>query len=487
MAAHKEPSVLHSVADLLDRPVATDQLLQTMVDRIKQEVGAERCTLYLIDANTSELVSKVAHLPELKEIRLPMGKGVAGHVAATGHVLNLPDVKGDPRWFSGIDAKTGFETRSMLVVPVLDRDHKTIGVIQLLNKSEGLFDEGDELLLEQLAEQVGQALDCTSMRPADHMEQGLILDGPLNHFIGNCPAMKELFDHILSAAPTDATVLIRGESGTGKTLVAQALHENSARREGPFVHVDCTTLPSGLIESELFGHERGAFTGAERTVLGKVEQAHGGTLFLDEIGDLPLELQGKLLRFLQEQRFERLGGRKTIQVDVRIVAATNADLEALMSSGRLRTDLYYRLRVVQLFVPELKQRGPTDIEKLALHFLSVFSRRYRKRPRTFSDNALRRLVMYDWPGNVRELEHCIESAVVLSRSELIDSEHLSLPASVSESAITVTEGGGYAPGLPLEEVERDHIRRTLDACGGNRTKAARLLGIGRNTLARKLK
>jgi len=326
------------------------------------------------------------------------------------------------------------------------------------------------------------------MRPADDMEQGLVLDGPFNHFIGQCPAMKELFGNILAAASTDATVLIRGESGTGKTLVARAMHENSSRRKGPFVHVDCTTLPSGLIESELFGHERGAFTGADRTVQGKVEQANGGTLFLDEIGDLPLELQGKLLRFLQEHQFERLGGRKTIDVDVRIVSATNADLETLMSEGRLRRDLYYRLRVVELLVPELKLRGPEEIEKLALHFLSVFSRRYRKQPRQLSKGALSRLTMNDWPGNVRELQHCIESAVVLSRTEMIDSDHLSLPPSASqEPSITVTEGGGYPPGLPLEEVERDHIMRTLDACDGNRTRAASLLGIGRNTLARKLK
>ena len=488
MVKQKEPSVLHSVADLLDRPIATDQLLQKMVDRIKQELGAERCTLYLVDAQTSELVSRVAHLPEIKEIRLPMGKGVAGHVAETGEVVNLPDVRGDSRWFGGIDEKTGFETRSMLVVPVRDESSKTMGVLQLLNKTHGLFDEDDEQLLLELASQVSEALGCTSMRPADHLEQGLILDGPFNHFIGKCPSMQELFEHILAAAPTTATVLIRGESGTGKTLVARAIHENSDRRTGPFVHVDCTTLPSGLIESELFGHERGAFTGADRMVRGKVEQANGGTLFLDEIGDLPLELQGKLLRFLQEFQFERLGGRGTIDVDVRIVSATNADLESLMTEGRLRRDLYYRLRVVELKVPELRLRGAEEIEKLALHFLALFSKRYRKPPRKLSKSALQRLMTYDWPGNVRELQHCIESAVVLSRSETIESEHLSLPPSASqEPSITVAEGGGYPPGLPLEEVERDHIRRTLEACDGNRTKAAKLLGIGRNTLARKLK
>ncbi len=279
-----------------------------------------------------------------------------------------------------------------------------------------------------------------------------------------------------------------GDSGTGKTLVARAVHENSLRCSGPLVHVDCTTLPAGLIESELFGHERGAFTGADRQVRGKFEMADGGTLFLDEIGDLPLGLQGKLLRFLQEHEFERLGGRKTLKADVRVISATNADLEALLKEGKFRRDLYYRLRVVELVVPPLRERGPVDIERLAEHFLAVYSRRHRRKARAVSPAAMQRLKSYDWPGNVRELEHCIESAVVMSTAAVIDAEHLSLPGTAGDgSAIAVTEGGGYPPGTPLAEVERDHIRRTVDACGGNRSRAAKLMGIGRNTLARKLK
>ena len=487
MPQSDKPSVLHSVANLLERPVTKDQLLKAMVDQVQQELDAERGTLYLIDAHTSELVSRVAHLPELSEIRLPMGTGVAGHVAKTGKVVNLPDVAGDDRFFKGIDEKTGFITRSMLVSPVRDSEGTIRGVLQMLNRRHGQFDQHDEELLAELAEQVSQALERTSMRPIGDRSTGLLLDGPFNNIIGECPAMKALYERILAAASTDATVLVRGDSGTGKTLVARAVQENSSRHTGPFVHVDCTTLPAGLIESELFGHERGAFTGADSLMRGKVEQAAGGTLFLDEIGDLPLALQGKLLRFLQEHEFERLGGRKTIKVDVRIISATNADLEALMVEGKFRRDLYYRLRVVELIVPPLSERGPTDIERLTEHFLATYARRHRRLARSISPTAMQRLKSYDWPGNVRELEHCIESAVVLSKSEAISETQLSLPSVADGPTITVTEGGGYPSGMPLAEVERDHIERTLAACDGNRSEAARLLGIGRNTLARKLK
>ncbi len=491
MSASDKPSVLHSVADLLERPVTKDQLLRAMVERVQQELDAERGTLYLIDAHTGELVSRVAQLPELSEIRLPMGKGVAGHVAKTGETVNLPDVKGDARWFRGIDEKTGFQTRSMLAVPVLDAEGTIRGVLQMLNRRHGKFDRPDELLLRELAEQVAEALDRTSMRPIGDRSQGVLLDGPFNNIIGECPAMTQLYKRILAAASTDATVLVRGKSGTGKTLVARAIHENSERRTGPLVCVDCTTLPAGLIESELFGHERGAFTGAERQVEGKVELAAGGTLFLDEIGDLPLPLQGKLLRFLQSHEFERLGGRRTLRADVRVISATNADLEALLSEGRFRQDLYYRLRVVELVVPPLATRGPIDIERLAEHFLAVYARRHRRKARAIDRQAMQRLQAYSWPGNVRELEHCIESAVVLSSAEVIDLTHLSLPSGAGNSPADAPgptgAAPGYPPGTPLAEVEREHLRRTLQACGGNRSEAARLLGIGRNTLARKLK
>jgi Nif-specific regulatory protein len=471
------------VADLLQKQVTTDRLLRTMVDRVVQELDAERGTLYLVDAITGELRSRVAHLPEMDEIRLPPGQGVAGYVAETGEVVAVPDASKDAHFFPGIDEATGYKTRNMLVCPVRDDEGAIRGVLQVLNRARGDFTGKDKKRISDLAEQVAQALELTSMRPCGDRARGVLLDGPFNNIIGESPPMRALYERIQAAAATDVTVLIRGESGTGKSLVARAVHDNSLRNAGPLVHVDCTTLPAGLIENELFGHERGAFTGADRRVQGKFELADGGTLFLDEIGDLPLPLQSKLLRFLQEHSFERLGGRQTLRADVRVMSATNADLEALVAEGRFRRDLYYRLRVVELVVPPLKERGAMDIQRLAEHFLDIYARRHRSKARTISSQAMRRLASQDWPGNVRELEHCIQSAVVLAQDDVIGEEQLSLPG----GSLAVPSGHGYPPGKPLREVERDHILRTLEACDGNRTEAARQLGIGRNTLARKLK
>ena len=469
---------------MLSRQVTTDQLLRAMMDRVVQEVSAERGTLYLLDGLTGELCSRVAHLPEIEEIRLPPGKGVAGHVAVTGEPERLSDVAADDHFFSGIDRVTGYTTRTMLTVPVRDRHGAVRGVLQVLNRKNGEFSADDEVLLAELSAQVAEALEMTSMRPCGDRQQGVLVDGPFNNIVGESPGMAGLYRRIMAAATTDVTVLITGETGTGKSLVARAIHDNSPRRAGPLVHVDCTSLPAGLIESELFGHERGAFTGADRRVQGKFEQAAGGTLLLDELGDLPLSLQGKLLRFLQDKRFERLGGGRTLSADVRVLAATNADLVELVERGDFRRDLYYRIRVLELCVPRLAERGPGDILRLAEHFLDKYSRRHRCPVDGISASALGRLQRHSWPGSVRELEHCIESAVVLARRGTIEPHHLPLPGAGPRP---VTATGGYSPGTPLREVERDHIKRTLDACHGNRTEAAKKLGIGRNTLLRKLK
>ncbi|MCK5797271.1 MAG: sigma-54-dependent Fis family transcriptional regulator, partial [Deltaproteobacteria bacterium] len=315
-------------------------------------------------------------------------------------------------------------------------------------------------------------------------------EGPFNHIVGQSAPMRKLYERTLAASSTDVTVLLRGESGTGKTVFARAIHDNSERREGPLVHVDCTTLPPGLIESELFGHERGAFTGAERRVRGKFELADGGTLLLDEIGDLPLGLQGKLLRFLQDRHFERIGGHTPLSSDVRVIAATNVDLEAQVRVGLFRRDLYYRIRVLELTVPALRERGAEDIKRLAEHFLDRFARRHHRAASRFDDAALERLITHRWPGNVRELEHCVESAVVLASGVSIGASSLSLPEleeSCDEDEEVSASMAGYPVEMSLAAVELDHIVHVLAHCDDNKSAAARLLGIGRNTLLRKLK
>jgi Nif-specific regulatory protein len=376
------------------------------------------------------------------------------------------------------------------------------GVLQVLDKRDGAFTDRDEEFARVLAEQIGRALDYTTLR-GDDSSRGLTVRGRFNHVIGRSPAMAAVYEMIVKAAQTDATVLLHGETGTGKGLLARAIHVNSDRRHAPFVHVDCTTLPAALVESELFGHERGAYTGADSRVIGKVEAANGGTLFLDEIGELPLLLQGKLLRFVQERQFERVGGRETLTADVRIVAATNRDLAAMTAASHFRSDLYFRLRVVEIEIPSLRARGPADISDLAEHFIQQFARRYRKGDLRIADATRPALAAYGWPGNVRELENTIERAVVLANGPTIGIKDLGLDRprvapgdsqvgipimSSSSAAIPIPSDSVNLPAnLSLEEAERRYAKAVLDKEGGNQSAAARALGISRNKLARLLK
>jgi len=500
MSEHEQRfELLADLGAMIAGEVELDDLLATFADRVARALGADRATLWLIDGATGEIRSRVAILPELPELRVPPGHGVVGHVAATGELVNIRDAEADPRWAAQIAQKIGYRTTSMLTAPIVRRD-QIRGVLQVLNKRDGAFTPHDEAFIVQLAEQIGRALDYTSLR-GDDAQRGLTVRGRFNHVIGRSPEMATVYEMIVRAAQTDATVLLRGETGTGKGLLARAIHVNSARREAPFVHVDCTTLPAALVESELFGHERGAYTGADSRVLGKVEAAHGGTLFLDEIGELPLPLQGKLLRFVQERTFERIGGRETLVADVRIVAATNRELAAMASAGLFRSDLYFRLRVVEIEIPPLRARGPDDIADLAAHFVEQFARRYRKGPVRLADAARPALAAYPWPGNVRELEHTIERAVVLSEGPTIGAKDLGL---LSQRTLAATSPGDSGPppafaaraatdaitlpaDLPLEEAERRYARAILDREGGNQSAAARALGISRNKLARLLR
>ena len=492
-------AVALAAAPFLTRGVELDGLLVAIVDTIVDRLAAERGTLYLVDGRTRTLSSVVAHLPELERIRLDFGQGIAGTVAAEGRILNVSSPTEDPRFDATFDQKTGFTTRSMLAIPIRDSSGEVIGVLQLLNAARGRFDADDEHSAVALASQAGRVLEATSLyadlRARGPLELGAEprpQPGPsytFNQIVGESAAMQAVYAVVRKAAGTAATVLITGESGTGKELIARAVHVNSPRRAGPFVKVDCTTLPEALIENELFGHERGAFTGADRTTHGKVEAASGGTLLIDEIGELPLPLQGKLLRVLQDREFERVGGTETIAADIRVVCATHRDLPAMIDAGAFREDLYYRIRVVPIELPPLRERGRADLLRLVEHFVDRYGKRHGRPIRRVTEAALTRLLGHDFPGNIRELENCMESAVVLCDGGTIDADDL--PLVTRTVARGGASGGGLGPRLgdpdvSLAEIERAHIRAVLAACDSNQSEAARRLGIGRNTLARKL-
>ncbi|MBX3188271.1 MAG: sigma-54-dependent Fis family transcriptional regulator [Labilithrix sp.] len=500
-------SLLVDLASLLTREVDFDALLATACERVAEALSAERATIWLVDAEHGDLVTRVAVLPELPALRLPLARGIAGWVARTGETVRIADAAIDPRFDPSVDKATGYTTRAILAVPIREEPSSGAGrepgpvrgVLQLLNRaprsdaSGAAFDEEDEKYLVALANQIARALSLTTLRPADASSAGLTLRGPFNRIVGRSDELRAVYERVTLAAQTDATVLLRGETGTGKGLFSRAIHVNSSRQAGPFVIVDCTTLPAQLVESELFGHERGAFTGADRRVPGKVEMAQGGTLFLDEIGDLPHDMQGKLLRFLQERMFERVGGRQTLSSDVRVVCATHHDLERLVSEGRFREDLYYRVRVVEIEIPPLRARGENEIEQLARHFADMYAKRYGRPSPVLAPEAVALLRAHAWPGNVRELEHWIESAVVLAPDGRIGPAHLprarrpptaAAAATSSAAAPAPSDSVAIPIGLTLDEASRRYVTAILDACDGNKAEAARRLAIGRNTIGR---
>jgi DNA-binding NtrC family response regulator len=338
--------------------------------------------------------------------------------------------------------------------------------------------------LDHLLTVIGKALEVRALRDENRvLREELGRRYAFDNVVGHSPAMQEIFATIMRVAPTRATVLLAGESGVGKDLIARAIHFHSPRRDRPFVKINCTAIPENLMESELFGFEKGAFTGAVASKPGKFEMADTGTAFLDEIGDVPGSIQVKLLRVLQEREFERLGSNKTRQIDVRILAATNRDLRAALEEGTFREDLYYRLNVVPLNIPPLRERKE-DIPFLAEHFVRKLAVETGSTADSISENAIKRLLEYSWPGNVRELENVIERSLVLAAGKRLEAADIRLEANprARESAI-----GSFLPdGVTLDEHEQAIIREALRRADGNKSQAARLLGVTRNALRYRL-
>ena len=340
---------------------------------------------------------------------------------------------------------------------------------------------------DELELAIGRAMDHTRLKEENRaLKERLGVGFNTGDIIGHSRVMVELLETVALVAPTEATVLITGESGTGKELIASAMHLNSPRREKPFIQLNCAAITETLLESELFGHEKGAFTGADRRKEGRFRLANRGSIFLDEISEMSVAMQAKLLRVLQEKEIQRVGGEEVLRVDVRVIAATNRDLKAEIKDGRFREDLYYRLNVVALAVPALRERRE-DIPLLAQHFLDSFAEKNRKQIKGFTPQAMDRLVRYDWPGNVRELMNAVERGVILCRGDYVS--EMDFPLSVSDVPVPEQEAvrEELLADLPLEEVEKVTILKTLESAGGNKSETARRLGITRRTLHKKLK
>jgi formate hydrogenlyase transcriptional activator len=481
------------------------RLVEELSTNLLRVTRCDFCALILPDADSSQLRVTILYNPESRgSIQdgaiLPIHGSICGKTFRTGksqHFDSLEEIRDDPDGF-GTDVGRRYYDQvaaeglnSGCDLPLIGKS-RVLGVLSALKRTENAFEKEDVEFLEQLSRQVAiaveNALDYeTAIKDRDQeTKQRLYLEEEIRaefkEIVGESPPLKTALSLVSVVAPTDSSVLIFGETGTGKELVARAVHKLSRRSEKAFVKLNCAAIPLGLLESELFGHEKGAFTGAIAQKTGRFELADKGTLFLDEVGDIPLELQAKLLRVLQEQEFERLGSNRTHKVDVRLIAATHRDLAAMVKQGMFREDLYYRLRVFPIQVPTLRQRRD-DIPQLVRHFTALYAQRMNKRIDVISPETMNALVRYPWPGNVRELQNFIERAVILSPQST-----LRAPTSELEP-FQPSKESTFAMNR-LAEVERDHILRALEASNwviGGRSGAAERLGMKRTSLVYRMK
>jgi Nif-specific regulatory protein len=422
-----------------------------------------------------------------------VGEGIIGRVVQSGKPVVVPQTSREPLLLNRLreEHKTRKEM-SFICVPIVI-GNKAAGVIgaDLIYKDERDYDRTTKFLsvvaaMMAQALKVKQGIEADKKRLLDentHLKQELRERYDFSHIVGNSNPMRLVYEQVTQVARTNTTVLLRGESGTGKEMIAHAIHYNSLRAAKPFIKISCAAIPNTLIESELFGYEKGAFTGAQSRKKGRFELADGGTLFLDEIGDLDLTTQVKLLRVLQEREFERLGGVESIKVNVRLIVATNKDLEEAIKRSEFREDLYYRLNVFTIFMPPLRERKP-DVLLLAEHFVEKFEREHGKRIKRISTPAIDMLTSYHWPGNVRELENVIERAVLVCDSNVIHGHHLPPSLQTAEGSDTLTR---LSLASALEAYERDLIQDALKTARGNRAKAAKLLDSTERIVGYKVK
>jgi Nif-specific regulatory protein len=493
----KEGTLLYEISKALNVSLDLKRSLYRVLDILSSAMDMERATISILNPLRNEISIEVAHglsKAAMARGRYKVGEGITGRVIETGKPFVVPKISEEPLFLNRTASRKGIHDRelSFMCVPV-KKGGQVVGALSVDRPFQEDYSLKDgERLLSIIATMIAQHvinLETIQLEKEQLREENRKLREELSNkfritnIVGNSNKMREVFQMISQVSKSNATVLIRGESGTGKELTANAIHYNSPRAKAPFVKVNCAALPSNLIESELFGHEKGAFTGAIRQKKGKFELAHNGTIFLDEIGSIGMDVQVKLLRVLQEKEFERVGGYETIKVDVRIIAATNKNLEQAVEAEAFRDDLYYRLNVFPIYMPPLRERK-TDILLLADHFLEGYAKENHKDIRRFSTPAIDMLMQYHWPGNVRELENCIERAVLLCEERVLHSYHLPPTVQTAEESDSV-------PGRSLEDalanLEREMIIDALKSTRGNMAKASKMLKTTERKFAYKAK
>ena len=493
-------SLLFKMGILISSETNMSSLVELLIREAPSVMNAERATIFLADHQREELYCHLGVGLKHDQIRIPWYTGIAGWVFTHGQSLNIVEPYKDSRFNKAIDPKTGFTTKNLLCVPLRVPGGPVIGVFQVLNKRAGVFTSIDleilEILASQAARSMEHALEWDNLRQSASLlkqenvglKQALQHKDPLEEIIGTARAMQEVRSLIRKVAPTETTVLIQGESGTGKELVARAIHRFSPRANEPLVSLNCAAIPSELIESELFGHKKGAFTGAVADHTGVFRAADKGTLFLDEIEATSPAMQVKLLRALQSGEIKPVGDNSLQLVDVRLIAATNRDLQERIRQGMFREDLYYRINVFPILIPPLRERTD-DIPMLILHFLDRFSTMTGKLVRGIDTAALELLVRHPWPGNVRELENEIERSHILA-GEGGNISVRCLSPSIRESFERAIHPRAVSSPVTLksatESVEKSMIQEALESCRGNRSLAAKQLGLSRQGLINKI-
>jgi len=494
MGPSREIDLLGEISCLLDRSLDLREVAGPMLEALSAQLGMKSATLTLLRRATGEILIEASHglsVQQARRGRYRLGEGVTGQVVLSGQPTVIPRTSESPLFLD----KTQRGKRpdmSFLCVPI-KVEQEVAGALSVDRVFDPAVDlQGEVRVLTIIASMIAQAVklhrsvqekqDRLSGENARLKEELKERFRPAN-ILGNSHEMQIVYDQIAQVSKSPATVLIEGETGTGKELVAHAIHYNGNRADKPFIKAHCAALPESVIESELFGHEKGAFTGATASRKGRFELAHGGSLLLDEIGDLPPSIQIKLLRILQEREFERVGGTQTVKVDVRVITATNRNLQEMVQRGTFREDLYYRLHVFPIYVPPLRKRK-ADIALLADHFLQKYAEQNGKDVRRLSSAVIDMLMVYHWPGNVRELENCIERAVLVAEGTVIHSYHLPPTLQTAEASGPPVSGDLKAM---VGAYERDLIRDTLKSTRGNIASAARALGTTPRILGYKIK